>query len=104
MTELTPRPLVDALEAVDRVDDLRVVGEQQVVVFELRFDRVEHVLCMGLVGADEDDELTGADEHGPEAGGFCYRALSGAPRHCHGEEATFEDSLLDLGDDPEGVR
>jgi hypothetical protein len=93
------RAIVDALQAVDRIDGLREVFQEQVVALELGLDGFEHRPGPLGRGPDEADEPPVCVHDGPDAGDLGQRSLPAAARHGLGELATMKDRRLDLGDD-----
>ena len=95
---LPASPLVDPLEGADRVGRVREVVRQEIVLLEVRFDRVEHLLGDRLVGADNHDELPMTVQQCPNRRPLAQRRFAGAARHGKREQLAAEDGALDLGD------
>ena len=85
LVELAAAAIGDAVEALDRIDDLRVVFQQQVVAVQFRLDALQHVHRVPLVAADQAHEFTMAVEDGPNAGTFADARFAAATRHGHRE-------------------
>jgi hypothetical protein len=99
LVELPGTAVGDAVEALDRVDDLGEILEQEVVAIEFHLDRIEHVHRVAFIRSDQADELAVTIEHGPDAGAFADRALARAARHRHRKQAAPQHRLLDPADD-----
>ena len=97
--ELAATAIGDSVEALDGMNDLGEVCQQQIVSVELGLNRLEHVHRVALVRPDQTDEVAMAIEHGPNAGALADRRLAAAARHRHREQATMQNSLFDTGDD-----
>ena len=100
---LAPRPLVDPLEGADRKGRVREVFRQEIVLLEVRFNAVEHLLGDRLVGADNHDELPVTVEQRPNRCPLAERRFAGAARHGKREQLAAENRRLDLGDGAEMV-
>jgi hypothetical protein len=99
LIELPVGSISDAVERLDRKDDLGKVFEQQIVPFELHLDRVEHVHRVAFVAADECDEVAVAVENSPDAGAFADRGFAGTSGHSHRKQSAAKHRLFDLVND-----
>jgi hypothetical protein len=81
-----------------------IVGKTISRAVQLHLDRIEHLHGMAFVTADQANELAVAVEERPDAGALADRRLAAAPRHGHGEQATSQHRLFDLGQHLQMVR
>ena len=86
--ELALAAVRDPVETLDRVDDLGIVLEQEVVAVQFHLDRIEHVHRVAFVRTDKANEFTVTVEHGPDAGALTDGRLAAAARHRHREQST----------------
>ncbi|MEQ8790099.1 MAG: hypothetical protein RIC55_27630 [Pirellulaceae bacterium] len=104
LVELSVAAIGDAVEALDRIYNLGIVLQQQVVAIQFHLDGIEHVHRMTFVRPDQADELAVPVEHSPDAGAFTDRRLARPARHRHREQSAAQDRLLDLADHFQMVR
>jgi hypothetical protein len=103
LVKLAATAIGDTIQRPDRKAHLGTVFQQQVIPFEPRFDRIEHLFGVPFVRANQADELAVPVQRCPDAGHLAQAALTGAAGHRHCEEPTFQHRFLDLADDFEMV-
>jgi hypothetical protein len=93
----------DSIEGLDWENHFGVIRKEQLVSIEFHLDRFEHIAGMAFVATNETYELTMAIENRPNASTFTDGGLATPSRHCHREQTTSQNRLLDPVDDLEVI-